>query len=66
MVETSRGFVRYRSAETFEASAYTMAGRQRHGAYFTGVVPYHGVVAVDPDVIPLMGPGCTSPVTALR
>ena len=52
MIETSRGFVRYRSARTVEASAYTMAEGSGTGLTSTGVVPYHGVVAVDPDVIP--------------
>jgi 3D (Asp-Asp-Asp) domain-containing protein len=52
MVETSRGFVRYRSARTLEASAYTLAEGSGTGLTSTGVVPYHGVVAVDPDVIP--------------
>lgn len=52
MIETSRGFVRYRSARTVEASAYTMAAGSGTGLTSTGVVPYHGVVAVDPDVIP--------------
>lgn len=52
MVETSRGFVRYRSARTFEASAYTLAEGSGTGLTSTGVVPYHGIVAVDPDVIP--------------
>ena len=52
MIETSRGFVRYRSARTVEASAYTMAEGSGTELTSTGVVPYHGVVAVDPDVIP--------------
>lgn len=52
MIETSRGFVRYRSARTVEASAYTIAEGSGTGLTSTGVVPYHGVVAVDPDVIP--------------
>lgn len=52
MIETSRGFVRYRSARTVEATAYTMAAGSGTGLTSTGVVPYHGVVAVDPDVIP--------------
>ena len=52
MIETSRGFVRYRSARTVEASAYTLAEGSGTGLTSTGVVPYHGVVAVDPDVIP--------------
>lgn len=52
MIETSRGFVRYRSARTVEASAYTMAEGSGTGLTSTGVVPHHGVVAVDPDVIP--------------
>lgn len=52
MIETSRGFVRYRSARTVEASVYTLAEGSGTGLTSTGVVPYHGVVAVDPDVIP--------------
>lgn len=52
MIETSRGFVRYRSAHSVEASAYTLAEGSGTGLTSTGVVPYHGIVAVDPDVIP--------------
>jgi len=52
MIETSRGFVRYRSAHNVEASAYTLAEGSGTGLTSTGVVPYHGIVAVDPDVIP--------------
>lgn len=52
MLETSRGYVRYRSARTVEASAYTLAEGSGTGLTSTGVVPYHGIVAVDPDVIP--------------
>jgi uncharacterized protein YabE (DUF348 family) len=52
MVQTSRGYVRYRSAMTAEASAYTLAEGSGTGLTSTGVVPYHGIVAVDPDVIP--------------
>lgn len=51
-IETSRGFVRYRSARQVEASAYTLAEGSGSGLTSTGVVPYHGIVAVDPDVIP--------------
>jgi uncharacterized protein YabE (DUF348 family) len=52
MIETSRGYVRYRHARTMDASAYTLAEGSGTGLTSTGVVPYHGVVAVDPDVIP--------------
>ncbi len=51
-IETSRGFVRYRSARQVEASAYTLAEGSGTGLTSTGVVPYHGIVAVDPSVIP--------------
>ena len=52
MVETSRGYVRYRSAMQAETSAYTLAEGSGTGLTATGIVPYHGIVAVDPDVIP--------------
>jgi uncharacterized protein YabE (DUF348 family) len=41
--------IRYRQALNMEATAYTHTGN----ATFTGTMPYVGIVAVDPKVIPL-------------
>ncbi|MEG1726835.1 MAG: 3D domain-containing protein [Acidaminococcaceae bacterium] len=51
IVQTSRGAVRYRSVKTMEASAYTLAEGNGDGVTSIGIVPYHGIIAVDPDVI---------------
>ena len=52
MIETSRGFVRYRQVRQVEATAYTLAEGSGTGLTSIGIVPYHGIIAVDPDVIP--------------
>jgi len=41
--------IRYRQVMNMEATAYTHTGN----ATFTGIMPYVGIVAVDPKVIPL-------------
>lgn len=53
VVETSRGTVRYREVLTMEASAYLPTDGDGRGITATGMVARRGVVAVDPDVIPL-------------
>lgn len=52
-VETSRGAMRYREVITMEASAYTPADGDGRGITATGMLARPGVVAVDPNVIPL-------------
>ena len=52
-VETSRGAQRYSDALTMEATAYIPADGNGDGITATGMVAQHGVVAVDPSVIPL-------------
>jgi len=52
-VETSRGMVRYTEAMTMEASAYLPTDGNGAGITASGMRAQHGVVAVDPDVIPL-------------
>lgn len=52
-VETSRGVVRYREVLTMEASAYLPGDGDGRGITATGMVARRGVVAVDPNVIPL-------------
>ena len=53
VVETSRGVVRYREVLTMEASAYLPGDGDGRGITATGMVTRRGVVAVDPNVIPL-------------
>lgn len=53
VVETSRGVVRYREVLTMEASAYLPGDSDGRGITATGMVARRGVVAVDPNVIPL-------------
>ncbi|WP_251444244.1 3D domain-containing protein [Veillonella intestinalis] len=53
VVETSRGVVRYREVLTMEASAYLPGDGDGRGITATGMVARRGVVAVDPNVIPL-------------
>ena len=53
VVETSRGAVRYREVLTMEASAYIATDGDGRGITATGMVARRGVVAVDPNVIPL-------------
>ena len=49
----SRGIPRYREAYTMRASAYLPSDGGGSGITATGIPARHGVVAVDPDVIPL-------------
>lgn len=52
-IETSRGSQRFRRAEWMEASAYLPTDGSSEGLTATGIPARHGIVAVDPDVIPL-------------
>ena len=52
-VETSRGMARYSDVYTMEASAYLPTDGGGAGITASGMVARYGVVAVDPDVIPL-------------
>ena len=52
-VETSRGMARYSDVYTMEASAYLPTDGGGGGITASGMVARRGVVAVDPDVIPL-------------
>lgn len=51
-VETSRGTMRYSKVMTMEITAYTLDGGSGHGVTAIGLVPYEGIVAVDPRIIP--------------
>lgn len=52
-VQTSRGTQRYSAAYTMEATAYIASDGNGDGITAMGLVAQHGVVAVDPGVIPL-------------
>ena len=52
-VETSRGAMRYSRVEMMEASAYLPTDGSGAGITATGIAARTGVVAVDPNVIPL-------------
>ena len=52
-VETSRGAARYSAVLTMEATAYLPTEGSAEGLTAMGIEARHGVVAVDPDVIPL-------------
>ena len=52
-VETSRGALRYTNVMVMEASAYLPTDGGGSCITATGLPAQHGVVAVDPDVIPL-------------
>ncbi len=52
-VETSRGAMRYTNVMVMEASAYLPTDGGGSCITATGIPATHGVVAVDPDVIPL-------------
>ena len=52
-VETSHGLIRYSNVMVMEASAYLPTDGGGDCITATGLVATHGVVAVDPDVIPL-------------
>lgn len=51
-VETSRGKVGYRMVKTMEATAYTLEDGDGTGVTSIGLIPKHGIIAVDPQVIP--------------
>ncbi len=53
MVETSRGAMRFSRATYMEASAYLPTDGSGAGITASGIPARRGVVAVDPDVIPL-------------
>ena len=52
-VQTPQGAMTYKSHYTMEATAYIPSDGGGSGITATGMVAQHGVVAVDPDVIPL-------------
>ena len=52
-IETSRGAMRYTDVMVMEASAYLPTDGGGDCITATGLPATHGVVAVDPDVIPL-------------
>ena len=52
-VETSQGMAHYTAALTMEASAYLPTDGGGNGITASGMVAQRGVVAVDPDIIPL-------------
>lgn len=52
-VSTSRGTMRFRSVAHMEATAYLPSDGGGSGITATGIQATHGVIAVDPDVIPL-------------
>lgn len=52
LVAHGSGFARYTRIMDVEATAYTLAEGSGTGRTSTGIVPYEGVIAVDPDVIP--------------
>lgn len=52
-INTSRGAQRFRRVEWMEATAYLPTDGSAHGVTATGIAARHGIVAVDPDVIPL-------------
>ena len=53
VVETSRGSMRYNRMVMMEASAYLPTDGNGAGITATGITARHGIVAVDPNVIPL-------------
>lgn len=53
VVETSRGMMRFRSVMWMEATAYNPTDGSTDGITATGIAARHGIVAVDPDTIPL-------------
>lgn len=52
-VETSRGTMRFSRVETMQATAYLPTDGSAEGITATGIKARHGIVAVDPDIIPL-------------
>ena len=53
VVETSRGNLRYRQMMSMEATAYLPTDGGGYGLTATGIPARHGIVAVDPNIIPL-------------
>lgn len=53
VLQTSRGTVRFRQAYWMEATAYLPTDGGGHGITASGLRARHGIVAVDPNVIPL-------------
>jgi len=53
MVETSRGSMRFSRVEVMQASAYLPTDGSAAGITATGIEARRGIVAVDPNVIPL-------------
>ncbi|HWR07597.1 3D domain-containing protein [Sporomusa sp.] len=53
IVDTSRGTMRFRNIRYMEASAYLPTDGSSQGLTATGISARRGIVAVDPDVIPL-------------
>lgn len=52
-IDTSRGAMRFKRAAYMEATAYLPSDGNGDGITASGMVAQHGVVAVDPNVIPL-------------
>lgn len=52
-IDTSRGAMRFRRAVHMEATAYLPSDGNGAGITATGIAARHGIVAVDPNVIPL-------------
>lgn len=53
IVDTSRGTMRFSRVQMMEATAYLPTDGSAEGITATGIKARHGIVAVDPDVIPL-------------
>lgn len=52
ILKTSRGNIRYKKVMNVEATAYTIAEGNGDGVTSIGIVPYRGIIAVDPSVVP--------------
>lgn len=52
ILKTSRGNIRYKKVMDVEATAYTIAEGNGDGVTSIGIVPYRGIIAVDPSVVP--------------
>ena len=52
-IETSRGAMRFRRVEYMEATAYLPTDGSGEGITASGIPARHGIVAVDPHVIPM-------------
>ena len=53
VVETSRGYVHYTQMMSMEATAYLPTDGSGEGLTAMGIPATYGIVAVDPDIIPL-------------